>query len=131
MEFEKDFDGWSRVKKETEISHRPAFYHEREIWWCTFGINVGHEQNGKGKHFLRPIVIIKKFNFETCICLPLTKGIRESRFHFPFYLNDTVPNTAILSQVRVIDTKRLVNKIGIVSKKEFEDIKQKLTRLFA
>jgi hypothetical protein len=51
MEYVKDFDGWNKVKKFTEQRERPLF-HEKEIWWCLFGVNVGSEQDGEGKQSL-------------------------------------------------------------------------------
>jgi len=40
------------------------FFHGREIWFCAIGANIRFEQDGSGTEFLRPVVIIKKFNKE-------------------------------------------------------------------
>ncbi|MEK7104887.1 MAG: hypothetical protein AAB868_02505 [Patescibacteria group bacterium] len=39
---EKDFDNWNKRKKEIN-SEEPNFYHEKEIRWCSLGINIGNE----------------------------------------------------------------------------------------
>ena len=58
----KDFQKWHSKKSQIDdIENRP-FFHEREIWFCYLGTNVGFEQDGSDKDFLRPIVVIKKFN---------------------------------------------------------------------
>ena len=45
---EKDFDNWNIQKKRAQaIKERPMFK-EREVWWCTLGVNIGDEQDGKG-----------------------------------------------------------------------------------
>jgi mRNA interferase MazF len=53
----KDFKKWhdkkSRINK---IEPRP-FFHEREIWYCALGVNVGFEQDGSGQDFIRPVII--------------------------------------------------------------------------
>ena len=42
----KDFDSWNEKKKILN-NNDVSFYHEREVWWCSLGVNVGYEQNGK------------------------------------------------------------------------------------
>lgn len=41
----KDFDSWNTEKKKTNIKRLDFnfFYHNREVWWCAVGINVGVE----------------------------------------------------------------------------------------
>lgn len=57
----KEFIKWNSEKVLVHTDKVRPFFHEREVWWCSLGINVGFEQDGSGKDFLRPIVIIKKF----------------------------------------------------------------------
>lgn len=57
----KDFDTWSKEKKTLEQEgHDSLVFHEREIWWCSIGINVGDEQDGKNERFERPVLVLKK-----------------------------------------------------------------------
>ena len=43
----KDFDSWNGEKKNLEqIGHNNLVFHEREIWWCSIGVNLGDEQDG-------------------------------------------------------------------------------------
>lgn len=45
---QKDFDQWNSEKKGLEISGPESLqFHEREIWWCSIGINLGDEHDGK------------------------------------------------------------------------------------
>ena len=46
---QKDFDSWSRRKKDIHAAAERPFYHAREIWWCTVGVNIGNELDGTGK----------------------------------------------------------------------------------
>ncbi len=42
---EKDFDKWNNQKKIINLrsNNTDFFYHEREVWWCAIGVNVGFE----------------------------------------------------------------------------------------
>ena len=54
----KDFDSWNKEKKGLEnVGHDILSFHEREIWWCSIGINLGDEQDGKNELFERPVLI--------------------------------------------------------------------------
>lgn len=124
----KDFYNW-HLKKSTihEIGKRPLFC-EREIWYCHWGINVGFEQDGRGKGFLRPVVILKKFNQAIFWGVPLTKTIKNNSFNYIFYFN-SVLNSALLSQLKLIDSKRLSHKMGILSELDYLKLKEKLKAL--
>ena len=128
----KDFKEWHIQKSNLHEDKDRVFFHEREVWFASLGVNVGFEQDGRGDEFLRPIVIIKKFNNEVLWCIPLTKNHKKGRYYFSFLLDDESGiSTAILSQVRLIDSKRLQYKIGDISQDGFMEIKEKLKQLLA
>jgi len=60
----KDYKKWHTKKSLIETRNDRLYFHEREIWWCSLGHNVGFEQDGKGVDFARPILVFKKFNKE-------------------------------------------------------------------
>lgn len=124
----KDFDGWNIQKKIIDSSPSKKTFHEREIWFSRIGENVGFEQNGKGERFLRPIIIYKKFSHNVFLGIPLTKSIKEGRFYSIFDFQGGKSN-AILSQVRLFDSKRLEYKIGKMSVGDYALIKTKLIDL--
>lgn len=124
---EKPFDVWNEDKKSIHSSDgKRIFFHEREIWFCRLGLNVGFEQDGRGDDFLRPVIILKKFNNQVCWCIPLTKTKKKNKYYTHFSFEDNEVSVAILSQIRLIDAKRLQYKIGYVPKKDFEEIKKSL-----
>ncbi|PJF32835.1 MAG: hypothetical protein CUN57_03820, partial [Phototrophicales bacterium] len=59
---QKDFDNWNVKKKSIHTDDKAPFCHEREVWWCSLGVNVGFEQDGTGKNYDRPVVILRSFN---------------------------------------------------------------------
>ena len=78
----KDFDGWNTNKKHLDKIDQPVFFREREIWWCSIGINVGHEQDGRGSDYRRPVLVLRKFNRWLFIGVPLSLQIKPNN---PYY----------------------------------------------
>lgn len=127
----KDFEIWHDHKSNIHDNKERPFFHEREIWFISLGLNIGFEQDGKGEEFKRPVIVLKKFNNECFWGIPLTKKSKKGKYYFNFDLEGRGSNTAILSQLRFLDAKRLQYKIGHVSDKQIEDIKQKLKSLIS
>jgi len=121
----KDFDSWDSIKKNLELADPDITFKEGSIWWCSLGLNIGHEQDGKHENFERPILIIKKFGSSSCLCLPLTTSGKENLFQWkiPSFKAGVF---VIISQVRLISHKRLLRELGFVSKKDLRIVKNKL-----
>ncbi|MDO8551991.1 MAG: type II toxin-antitoxin system PemK/MazF family toxin [bacterium] len=120
---QKDFDGWNEAKKKTNAEH-PRLYTVREIWWCRFGVNIGTEQDGKGELFLRPAIILRGFGPDACLVAPLTTSAREHPLRVPVGIVDGYSARANISQMRVVDTRRLVEKVGFLEKKLFAKLRK-------
>lgn len=125
---EKDFQTWHNKKARIDQIPKRPYFHEREVWFCHLGLNVGFEQDGIGDEFLRPIVIIRKFNNEIFWALPLSRTEKRNRYYAVFQLNEET-SVAILSQIRLTDARRLSYKIGEVSKMDFLQLIKKLKEL--
>jgi mRNA interferase MazF len=78
---EKDFDTWNSKKKEVHKQEAPPFYHQREIWWCSLGLNVGFEMDGTGERFDRPVLVLKGFNKNTFLGVALTGRKKEGKYY--------------------------------------------------
>lgn len=130
MSYTKDFEGWTQVKQSIqEDSKIPPGYKEREIWWVRLGINIGDEEDGKGMHFSRPVLIIRGFSKYLVWIVPLTTNQKTGNYYYPTVV-DGRPGAAILSQLRVLDTRRFVEKIGTLDPESFSELKSKLIALF-
>ena len=77
----KDFNRWNVLKKYLNDAGRIFYAHPREIWWCSLGINVGAEIDGKHENFERPVIVMKVYSKETLIVLPLTSKEKNYAFH--------------------------------------------------
>lgn len=127
-----EFDQWNKVKKETHADTKERHFKEREIYYIKMGHNVGFEQNGKGENFVRPVIILKKFNKAMFFGVPTSTQRKEGVFYHPFYFDKNGQmslNIALLSQMKLYSSNRLLNKIGMVKKEDFEAIKQKIKKL--
>jgi len=105
------------------------FFDVGEIWFCALGANIGFEQDGMGEKFLRPSVIVRKFNNEVLWVVPLTKNQKAGPYYFQFSFEKGIMSSAILSQIRLLDAKRLMYLKGNMKKEDFEKLKEKIRNL--
>ena len=94
------------------------FFHEREVWWCAIGANVGVEADGKHDSFERPVLVVRKFNKDMFWGVPFTSRARAGEY-FVKTAHDRGISWAALSQLRTWSSKRLLRKIGKISEHDF------------
>jgi mRNA interferase MazF len=131
---QKEFQKWHAKKSQVEAIEKRPFFHERQIWYCRLGENVGFEQNGKGEEFLRPVLIVRKFGSQIFWAIPLTsahKNIHQGneKFYHVFSFKKGVIDAAILSQLRLVDAKRLMRLMGHIADVDFMIINKKIKAL--
>lgn len=124
----KNFDEWNIIKKEVNKNERHTTFHEGEIWWCSIGLNIGDEEDGKNNNFERPILVLKKFSKNMFIGIPLSTKIKEGKYYINFTSND-FSYSVLLSQTRPLSSKRLVRKISKLSKGKIIKIKDAYKKL--
>ncbi len=125
----KDYDEWNGKKKEIENRKGIPEFSERDIWWCSLGLNIGFEEDGKNNDFERPVCVLRKFNKHIFIGVPLTSTEKDSPYYFPHTLHET-KGSIILSQGRLLSAKRLQRKLGHMSRGRFQELRTKYTDLF-
>ena len=94
------------------------------------GTNVGVEADGKGEDYGRPVLVLKGFNKESFLGVALTGKKKEGKYFI--YLGKVKDRdaSANLSQIRLFDTKRLVNKLGMAEEEAFSSIRKTLRSWF-
>lgn len=125
---EKDYDNWNQLKKNLSIKKSGIFFHEREIWYCSLGKNIGYEEDGKNELFERPVLVIRKFNNEIFLAIPLTSSKKDNQYYHQYKLNNKT-YAGILSQIRLLDSRRLSRKIGMIKEGDFGMIIEKIHNL--
>lgn len=133
----KDYKDWHGVKTEIENQGKEKKFREREIWWCSLGENIGFEQDGKHEKFERPVLVLRKFNNGMFFGLPLTSKNKKDRFHIGFVIktqnkngeNEERQSFAILSQMRLLSSKRIIRRIVRINENVFERIEKSFVGL--
>jgi len=91
------FVEWTKLKVRLHFSkEKPVYFREKEIWWASLGINIGYEQDGKNKTWM---------------------------YYYQFKYRG-VEYSIILSQIRLISSKRLFRKLRVFPDLEFEKVKE-------
>ncbi len=114
----KRFIDWIYTKIIIDKTNRKNFIiNEGQVFWCSLGENIGYEQNGKGRNFRRPVLIFKKFN-NIFWGIPMSTKNKDNKYYIKILLKN-IEQSAMISQLRILDTKRLDEYIGYVSKTDF------------
>lgn len=122
----KEFKRWGQNKEALHENSKVTFYKVREVWWCAIGINIGSEQDGTGKNFDRPVLIVKDLNQKIFFGVPLTGHERYGKHYFYIGKTNHLHTSALLSQARVWDSKRLIRKMYVLNKPIFDELKDRL-----
>ena len=130
---ESQFDDWNSTKKKSHYKENNVGFKEREIFWARIGQNIGAEEFGKGNEFQRPILIIRKLTAPIFIGIPLTSTVKDNDYFHAFEYETKrgkVSSTAMILQLKTFDKKRLMTRIGMLNKEDFEKVVEKTRNLF-
>lgn len=118
-----DLDSWNENKKELNNLNKKVLFKEGEVWWCSFGLNIGNETYGKGDYFRRPAIVFRKLSSEDCIVIPLSTKGKIGSWYFSFKL-EGVLQTAMLHQKRMVSTKRFGRRFSVIPEPDFEELRK-------
>jgi mRNA interferase MazF len=123
---QKDFDRWNTLKKAINAADESArvYFHEGDIWWVRLGVNVGYEIDGKDRDFARPVVVLRKYNQYSFLALPLTTNAKPNKWRIGIGAVADRQAFAVLSQLRNIDSRRLIEKKGHVEAELLAQLKK-------
>lgn len=124
-DYRKYFDGWNERKKILDNLSVMAYPYPRELWWCSLGVNIGAETDGKNEEFERPVLVIRVYNKETMLILPVTSTVKNDIFHCPITVKEG-KQWVKLTQARVVSVKRMLRKITFISDQDFGRVRKKL-----
>lgn len=130
---QKEFDTWNKQKKDIHEKENIPYFHDREIWYASFGVNIGVEQDGKWEDFSRPLVIIKKLNRHSFYALPLTSVDKTTSIHHVeiAWFESEKRSFTSLAQLKIVASKRLIEKKGMISKEDYKKLLWKIKELFS
>jgi len=126
----KRFPEWMRIKQRLDdASKEPPLVSERDMWWISFGENIGAEIYGKGELFTRPGIVIRKFSNGFYLVAPTTSQRHEGVWFTPIILNG-VSMVVCLHHIRAVDYRRFSTKIGQMNEAEFQKVKNAFNKLY-
>ena len=125
----KDFDRWNEKKKKVDYYTKNILPSKKQVWWLSIGLNVGVEEDGKNNNFERPVLVVKVFNRQCFLGIPITSADKsDKKYYFPIVYNQR-KFFLILSQIRLFSVKRLSRKIYKINSVNFTQIKKELKRV--
>lgn len=122
------YQKWHILKSEINTTKKVPEFTEGQIWNISLGSNIGFEQDGKGDSYYRPVIVLKKFNKNIFLGIPLTHTTKDLPFYFHFNFQNE-KSAGILSQIRLLDGKRFGNLLGSLSVKDYQQLKEKTKQL--
>ena len=123
----KEYNEWHTLK--TALNNKRSrlpYFDEREIWWCSIGLNVGVEMDGKRNTYIRPVLIFKKQGKDSFYGIPATSQPKKDRPYYYRYRIKDKNSILALGQMRLFDACRLVHKIGTMPQEPFKSLKKQL-----
>src|SRR3989338_6352067 len=90
----------------------------------------GHEQHG-----FRPAIVLRPVVANTIVVIPLTTNVEAVRFPYTYILSPNESNglkdksIALIFQIRTIDTKRIIRRVGKLAKAEMANTLKVLKNL--
>ena len=126
------FDEWNEIKKQLE-EQAGTNVANGKVYWLSVGQNLGSETYGKGAKFKRPVLVLNKICIQNYINafvgVPLSSKTAQKSgcLYHKFTDKQGVKQIALLAQIRLFDTKRVISNANIsVLKADFEKIKSKV-----
>jgi len=103
-----------------------------EIWFVELPKSNGHEQSG-----LRPVIVINEVDAGMVLIIPFTSNIQALRYTSTIQVKPTKTNglkensIALIFQLRAIDKKRLLEKVGTLEKEHQDQVNKVLKKILA
>ena len=136
MSFFKNFVDWFILKPKLDANIKYPKFEEGEVWWCHLGENIGTEISGKSQKFTRLVIIYVKLSKHTFLVIPTTTQLfdqngkeRNGTWYQKIEINNK-KMLAVLSQIRIIDYRRLDKIVAEIDPRDFNLIKNAFNNLY-
>jgi mRNA interferase MazF len=124
----KEFDKWTVQKKILSGKAGATKYVKSgDVWWCALGVNIAHEQDGKDAEFVRPVLILKRFNQRLVLIVPLTHGTSQQNFAVSFTTRET--HVLLVNQIRALSTNRLLRRAFRLPDRKFDSVRGEVFKI--
>ena len=126
----KNFNLWNIQKQKIDsVEPKSPFVKVGDLWWFRQGVNIGFEMDGKNEKFTRPCVVLYKLSHHMFLIAPLTSKVKNGTWFCEIKYAGKI-NYVCLHQIRVIDYRRLNDKITQLDKENMQNVLQKYKKLY-
>lgn len=126
----KKFAEWLGLKEKVHsATHKVPFVKQFEIYWVHMGVNIGSEIDGKNNQFSRPGIVFKKLSHDFYFIIPTTTQKKEGSWYVEFNQGGR-KIYACLHQARVVDYRRLTNRVGHLDDEDRKRISDGFKKLY-
>lgn len=125
----KKFESWFSLKKKINGFNDGPSIKERDIWWCSIGVNIGDEIDGKNELFHRPVLILKKFSSDLCLVAPITSKEKIGSWYVKVNYQEH-EKTICLHQIRAVNVKRFGKFVVRLKTNDFLKVQVGLKSLY-
>ncbi len=129
MDIVQKLKDWFRLKLKLWRKEDRVLFKQRELWWCSLGVNLGEEIFGKGTKFTRPVLIFKKFTSNSFLGLPFTSQSKKGSWYVEIKQKGR-KSCVMLNQARILDKKRLSNRIGTLDDSDFQKVQKRFLEFY-
>lgn len=124
------FREWFKLKVSLWGKKNHLVFKQGDVWWCSIGMNLGEEIFGKGRKFIRPVLVFRKFTSNSFLGLPLTTHEKQGSWYVEITLHGK-KNWVILNQARILDKKRLTNRLITLDDADFKKVKERFLTFYS
>jgi mRNA interferase MazF len=125
----KEFDRWNTVKQNLQKQKSEVFIRSGEIRWCTVGVNVGSEIDGKGESFTRPVLVLHVIGNKLALIVPLSTQKKSVPGYYSFFFKG-LEQALCIHQIKIISSKRLLRRKGKLTKNRLYEIKKQISEFY-
>lgn len=126
--YRKRYYEWADVQSKIDQKDYPDTWKVGGVFWAHQGVNIGSEQDGKGKNFTRPVLVIMEFSERIVLVAPISSKIRRHRYRFKVTVKGEM-RMVLLDQIRVMDLKRLGHFVDEIPESTLRQIRSALANL--
>jgi len=120
---------WCKLKIVLWERQNKIVFKQGDIWWCSLGMNLGEEMFGKGEKFTRPVLVFQKFTSNSFLGLSLTKQEKQGSWYVEITVHGE-KNWVMLNQARILDKKRLTNRVAALDTNDFRKVKERFLEFY-
>ena len=120
---------WCGLKSNLCGKESKVIFKQGDIWWASLGMNLGEEMFGKGEKFRRPVLVFRKFTGNSFLGLPITKQEKRGSWYVEITIHKE-RRWVMLNQARILDKKRLTNRIGELDDTDFHKVKAEFLKFY-